>query len=128
MKKQLPFGFLSLPQLPEYVQPQIVDSVRVRDVGMGSERAGQVVESGGEAVTVTVEVDTEGTETVDTVVVKVETGSVVVTVVVVVDVWVGEVTASEHADERMVAGNLASAPGVEAASLFTMAAVSVGRR
>jgi hypothetical protein len=85
LKKQLPFGFLSLPQLPEYVQPQTADSVRVRDVGMGAARAGQVVESG-EAVTVTVEMDVEGMETVDTVVMKVGTGSVVVTVVVVVDV------------------------------------------
>jgi hypothetical protein len=88
--------------------------------------AAQVVEVGAEAVTV--EVDTEGTETVDTVVVKVETGAVVITVVVVVDVSVGEVTASEHADDRIVAGNLASGPGVEAASLFTMSADSVGSR
>ena len=130
LKKQLPVGFLSLPQLPEYVQPQTADSERVNDVGMGSERAEQVVESGeeGEAVTVTVEVDVDGMESVDTVVVKVEVGAVVVSVVVVVDVWVGEVTAREQADERMVAGNLARAPGVEVASRFTMAADSVGSR
>ena len=97
---------------------------------MGSGRAGQVVESGGsgEAVRVRVEVDVEGMERVEIVVVKVEAGAVVVSVVVVVDVWVGEVTASEQADERMVAGNLARAPGVEVASLFTMAADSVGSR
>lgn len=48
--------------------------------------AAQVVEAGAEAVTVAVEVDVEGMEIVDTVVIKVDTGSVVVTVVVVVDV------------------------------------------
>ena len=82
------------------------------------------------AVAVTVEVDVDGTETVDMVVVRVEMGAVVVTVVVVVEVCVGEVTAREHADERMEAGNLASAPGVEmvVVSLLTMAADSVGSR
>ena len=81
-------------------------------------------------MTAMVEVDVDGTETVDIVVMKVETGAVVITVIVVVEVWVGEVTASEHADERMVAGNLASAPGVEAAAtpLFTMVANSVGSK
>lgn len=90
--------------------------------------AAQVVEAGAEAVTVAVEVDVEGMEIVDTVVIKVDTGSVVVTVVVVVDVLVGEVTASEHADDKIEAGNLASGPGVEAASLFTICADSVGSR
>ena len=74
--------------------------------------------------------DVDGMEIVETVVIKIETGAVVAMVVVVVDVCVGEVTASEHADERIVAGNLASAPGVEAAAtpLFTMAADSVGSK
>ena len=96
---------------------------------MGEEMAGQVVELGsGDAVTVRVEVDVEGMERVEIVVMRVETGSVVVSVVVVVDVWVGEVTASEHADERMEAGNLPSTPGVAVAALFTMAAASVGNK
>lgn len=96
---------------------------------MGEEMAGQVVELGsGDAVMVRVEVDVEGMERVETVVMRVEAGSVVVSVVVVVDVWVGEVTASEHADERIEAWNLPSTPGVEVAALLTMAAASVGNK
>lgn len=57
---------------------------------MGEGRLAHIGLEGGDAVTVTVEVDVDGMESVDTVVIKVETGVVVAMVVVVVDVCAGE--------------------------------------
>lgn len=86
---------------------------------------------GGEAVEVTVErtvvLSVTTSLSVETVAVMVDIWLMVV-VLVVVTVFVGDGTAWEHADERMVAGYLARTSGVDATSRLEIVASPVGSR